>query len=255
MRELEKPYEKFAHAYDRMMSNVDYVRWANYIEDLFRHYKCQPRKILEIACGTGALTVLLAERGYEMWGLDCAEGMLTVAREKAEKRHLDIPFIQGDMRNFELQQQFDAVLCIYDSINYAVDEDELESVFRSVSKHLDLSGLFILDVTTERNIVQHFHTQTFAENQDDYSYIWKNVYSRHNQICHTSLTFFIREGDLFHRFEEIHIQKIFEVKTVNRRLEQAGYKMLSAYDMYTFNRWSRHSDRINLTARKEEEIG
>jgi ubiquinone/menaquinone biosynthesis C-methylase UbiE len=253
MVELTDPYEKFAYAYDRMMSNVDYVRWANYIEDLFKTYKCRPRKVLEVACGTGALTALMAERGYEMWGLDRSEGMLEVARQKAKRRHLNVQLIQGDMRNFALDQRFDAVLCIYDSINYAIDEGELASIFQSVSKHLPPSGLFIFDVTTERNIVQHFHSQTFAENHDDYSYIWKNVYSYHDKTCRTALTFFIREGELFRRFEEIHIQKIFEVSTVEKLLNQAGYKMLSAYDMFTFNKWGKHSDRINFTARKEQE--
>jgi ubiquinone/menaquinone biosynthesis C-methylase UbiE len=254
MSELTEPYEKFAYPYDRMMSNVDYVRWANYIEELFTHYKYRPRKILEVACGTAALTVLLAERSYQMWGTDRAEGMLAVARQKAEARRLDIPLIQADMRNFDLQQRFDAVLCVYDSINYVVDETELESVFRSVSKHLHPSGLFIFDVTTEPNIVQHFHGQTFAENHDDYSYIWKNIYSHHDKICRTLLTFFIREGELFRRSEEVHIQKMFDVNTVKKLLQKTGYKMLNAYDMYTFNRWNRHSDRINFTARKEEEI-
>ena len=252
MKELTDPYEKFAYSYDRMMANVNYARWVTYIKDLFRHYKSEPRKILEVACGTGALTVLMEERGYEMCGLDRAEGMLTVARQKAEEQGLDIPFMRGDMRDFDLQEQFDAVLCIYDSINYAVSEAELEAVFRAVSKHLGPSGLFIFDVTTERNIVQHFHGQTFAENQPDYSYTWKNMYTYHDKICRTVLTFFIREGELFRRFEEVHIQKIFEVSTIKKLLKQTGYKILSAYDMYTFNRWSRHSDRINFIARKEE---
>ena len=134
MKELTDPYEKFAYPYDRMMANVNYVRWAKYIEDLFKQYKSEPRKILEVACGTGSLTVLMEERGYEMCGLDRAEGMLTVARQKAEERWLDIPFFRGDMRDFDLQEQFDAVLCIYDSINYAVDEAELEAVFRGCFK-------------------------------------------------------------------------------------------------------------------------
>jgi len=254
MVELTGPYEKFAYVYDRMMANVDYVRWANYIEDLFKHYKCRPRQVLEVACGTGALTMLMAQRGYEMWGLDRAEGMLEIARQKAESRNPDIHWLQGDMRNFALDQHFDAVLCIYDSINYAVDAGELANVFRSVSKHLRPSGLFIFDVTTERNIVQHFHAQTFAENHDDYSYTWKNIYSYHDKVCRTALTFFIREGELFRQFEEIHTQKIFEVAQVKDVLNQTGYKMLSAYDMFTFNRWSRHSDRINFTARKEKEV-
>ena len=253
MVELTDPYEKFAYAYDRMMSNVDYVRWADYIENLFRQYKFRPRKILDLACGTAALTVLMAEHGYEISGLDRAEGMLAIARQKAKDLHLDIPFFQGDMCNFDLQQQFDAVVCIYDSINYALDEDELANVFRSVCRHLAPSGLFIFDVTTEHNIVRHFHAQTFAENKDDYAYIWKNLYSYRDNICRTSLAFFLREGECFRRFEEVHLQRIFGVNTVKKLLHQTGYKMLSAYDMYTFNRWNRNSDRINFTACKDED--
>jgi ubiquinone/menaquinone biosynthesis C-methylase UbiE len=249
---METPYEKFAYAYDRMMSNVAYVRWADYIESIFTHYKCRPRKVLDLACGTAALTVLLAERGYQMWGLDRAEGMLEIARQKAKSRNQAIKFAQGEMQTFNLNQQFDAVICTYDSINYALNEQDLADVLRSVLDHLEPSGLFIFDVTTEHNIVQHFHNQTFAENSDDYSYIWKNIYSHRDKICHTALTFFIRRGELFERFEEIHIQKIFEVSTVKKILNQTGYKMLSAYDIYTFARWNRHSDRINFTAQKEE---
>jgi ubiquinone/menaquinone biosynthesis C-methylase UbiE len=252
MSEFTVPYEKFAYAYDRMMSNVNYVRWADYIEALFAHYKSRPRTVLDLACGTGALTVLLAERGYEMCGIDRAEGMLAVARQKVKSRQLNVQFSEGEMQNFDLNQRFDAVICTYDSINYALNEEELANVFRNVSNHLEPSGLFIFDVTTERNIVRYFHTHTFAENQDDYTYIWKNTYSYPDKICHTDLTFFIREGDLFRRFEEVHIQKIYEVRTVRQILTQTGYKMLGAHEMYTLNRWSKHSDRINFTARKEE---
>ncbi len=243
------PYEKFAYAYDRMMRNVNYTRWAHYIESLFDKYDCKPRRILDVACGTGALTVLLASKGYEITGVDRATGMLDVAREKAEKHDVHIAFHHGDMLNFQLNQQFDVILCTYDSINYAINEDELSGVFQCVASHLEPDGLFIFDVTTERNIVEHFHNKTFSENHADYTYIWRNSYLYHTKICRTLLTFFIREGELFHRFEEVHQQKIFEVNTVNDLLKAAGYKPLSAYDMYTFNRWNRYSDRINFTAR------
>ena len=242
------PYEKFSHVYDRMMKNVNYIRWSNYIESLFDKYDSKPISILDVACGTGTLTVLLASKGYEMTGIDRAAGMLHIAQEKAEKHNVDIAFHQGDMCYFDLEQQFDAILCTYDSINYARTETDLSNVFQTVSAHLVPDGLFIFDVTTERNIVEHFHNKTFSENHDDYSYIWKNSYFYYSKICQTSLTFFIREGDLFHRFEEVHQQTIFEVDTVTRLLKEAGYKTLSVYDMYTFNRWNRHSDRINFTA-------
>ena len=245
---LTPPYEKFAYAYDRMMRNVNYQRWGDYIESLFSKYGCTPQKILDVACGTGALTVLLASRGYKMAGIDRATGMLDVARSKAQEQKLEIEFHHGDMLNFQLNQQFDAILCTYDSINYASNENELTRTFKTVSEHLVPDGLFIFDVTTERNIVQHFNNKTFSENHQDYSYVWKNSYLQHSKMCRTFLTFFIREGELFRRYEEVHQQRIFEVVTVQELLQAAGYKMLSAFDMYTFNRWRPTSDRINFTA-------
>lgn len=245
---LTPPYEQFAYAYDRMMRNVNYIRWCGYIETLFEMYGCKPDHILDLACGTGSLTILLASKGYKMTGLDRAEGMLNIARSKAAEQNLTISLQQGDMITFRLEQKFDAILCTYDSINYAIDENELSSMFDTVSEHLSPDGLFIFDVTTERNIVEHFHSKTFSENHQDYSYIWKNNYFYNSKMCRTFLTFFIREGELFRRYEEVHQQRIFEVQTVNRLLKDSGYKLLSAFDMYTFNKWHRSSDRINFTA-------
>ena len=246
---LTPPYEKFAYAYDRMMTNVNYTRWTHYIESLFDKYDSKPRRVLDLACGTCALTIELALRGYEMTGVDRALGMLEIAQEKVAAHGVDIDLYQGDMQKFSLDQEFDAVLCTYDSINYAADATELGNVFQSVAEHLAPGGLFIFDVTTERNIVKHFHDKTFASNHEDYTYIWKNNYLHRSKLCRTILTFFIREGDLFHRYEEVHQQRIFDVSTVKDMLNTAGYESLSAYDMYTFNRWNRESDRINFTAR------
>ena len=244
---LTPPYERFSYAYDRMMRNVNYTRWCNYIESLFRMYRCTPHTILDLACGTGSLTVLLASKGYKVTGLDRAEGMLNVAREKVENEDLKITLQQGDMIDFQLSEKFDAILCTYDSINYAINENELRTMFETVAKHLSPDGLFIFDVTTERNIVEHFHNKTFSENHQDYSYIWKNTYLYNTKMCRTFLTFFIRDGEHFRRYEEVHQQRIYEVSTVNSLLKATGFKLLSAYDMYTFNKWNRSSDRINFT--------
>lgn len=246
--QITPPYEKFSYSYDRMMKNVNYPRWTQYIESLFKKYGSYPRKILDLACGTGALTLLLSSNGYEMTGLDRASGMLDIAREKAVSQGLEITFQHGNMLDFQFDREFDAVVCTYDSINYACSEEELVQTFESVASHLSHKGLFIFDVTTERNIVEHFHNKTFSENHQDYSYIWKNNYLFHSKMCRTFLTFFIQEGDLFRRYEEVHNQRIFEVHTVNQLLQKTGYKMLSAFDIYTFNRWTRNSDRINFTA-------
>lgn len=251
MEKYSEPYTKFARAYDKIMDNVDYVRWANYMLSLFMHYRCEPRRILELACGTGTVMIELAKHGYEMWGLDRAAEMLEVAQQKADKANQEIKLFQDDMLDFTFDEKFDAVLCLYDSINYVLKRNELFQVFENVYNVLTPDGLFIFDITTEHNIVQNFHLQTFAENEEDFSYIWKNVYSYREKICRTVITFFLQEkDDFFRRYEELHLQKIFEVDEIEELLEKAGYKVLSAFDGFSMRKWNKDSNRINFTARR-----
>ena len=253
METFTAPYTKFAAAYDKMMENVDYVRWADYIAKLFALYNFHPRRVLDVACGTGSTAILLAEKGYEMSGVDRAFEMLLRAREKA-KRHSDVhlKLWQQDMRQLTVNQPYDAVLCLYDSINYIITEDEIRKVFAKVSKALIPGGMFIFDVTTEYNILKNFHRQTFAENCNGFSYIWKNLYIHREKICKTVLTFFLREDDYYRKYDELHIQKIYSVDQIKELLEQTGYKLISAFDAFTFNKWNKMSERINFTAVKKE---
>jgi ubiquinone/menaquinone biosynthesis C-methylase UbiE len=245
------PYSGFAAAYDRMMQNVDYVRWAEYIDSLFSLYNFHPKRVLDIACGTGSATILLAQKGYKMSGTDRAMEMLVRAREKAEKRGIRLFLWQQDMRYLTVTRPYDAALCLYDSINYILTEEEMKQFFQRVSDALTPKGIFIFDVTTEYNIVKHFHRQTFAESYEDFSYIWKNLYFHKEKVCKTILTFFLRDGDKYAKREELHVQKIYSVAQIKRLLEEADYKLLSSFDAFTFNRWGRTSERINFTAVKK----
>jgi ubiquinone/menaquinone biosynthesis C-methylase UbiE len=246
------PYTRFAAAYDKMMQNVDYVRWANYIDSLFTFYNFHPRRVLDIACGTGSATILLAEKGYMMSGTDRAREMLLWAREKARDRGIRLHLWQQDMRHLAVARPYDAALCLYDSINYITTEEEMKQVFTRVWEALVPQGMFIFDVTTEYNIVKHFHRQTFAESQEDFSYIWRNLYFHKEKVCKTVLTFFLLENDSYNKYEELHIQKIYSVDEIERLLEETGYRLLSSFDAFTFNKWGRISDRINFTAVKRD---
>ena len=251
MMEFTPKYTRFAAAYDEMMENVDYVRWANYIDKLFDLYNYSPKSLLNIACGTGAIDTLLARKGYEMSGIDLAREMLQWAKEKAEASNVHLHLWQQDMRYLTVAKPFDAALCLYDSINYIVTEDELKLVFYKVFDALVPQGMFIFDVTTEHNIVKHFHRQTFAENFDSFSYIWKNLYLPKDKLCKTILTFFLKEGDHYQKYDELHVQKIFTVDQVKKLLDEAGFKMLSAFESFTFDKWRKSSERINFTAVKK----
>jgi ubiquinone/menaquinone biosynthesis C-methylase UbiE len=251
MLDFTPQYTRFAAAYDEMMENVDYVRWADYIDRLFDLYNYRPKRLLNIACGTGSVDILLAQKGYEMSGSDLAREMLLWAKKKAEISGIHLNLWQQDMRQLTVAKPFDAALCLYDSINYITTEEELKAVFDKVYDALVPHGMFIFDVTTEYNIVKHFNRQTFAENYDAFSYIWKNLYLHKEKLCKTILTFFLKEDDHYQKYDELHIQKIFSVDQVKKLLTEADYKMLSAFEAFTFNKWGRTSERINITAVKK----
>ncbi|MFC1717236.1 class I SAM-dependent DNA methyltransferase [Candidatus Poribacteria bacterium] len=252
MEDFVPPYTSFAAAYDKMMENVDYVRWADYVDKLFAHYNLRPRRVLDMACGTGSTAILLAEKGYLMSGSDRAMEMLLSARDKAEKKGIPLQLWQQDMRDLAVSQPYDAVLCLYDSINYITTEEEMKQVFTRVSEALGPKGVFIFDVTTEYNIVKHFDRQTFAESNEYFSYIWRNLYFHKEKLCKTVLTFFLREDGDYRKYEEFHVQKIYSVAQIRKLLDQTGYNLLSSFDAFSFNRWSKISERINFTAVKKQ---
>lgn len=246
------PYNRFARAYDDMMSHVDYRRWVNYVGDLFKLYGVQPARVLDLACGTGSVAIPMAQHGYDVVGIDRAPGMLEVAEDKADQSQVDIDWREGDMRDLGIEAEFDAVICLYDSVNYMLSASELRMAFESVGRALRPGGIFIFDVISERNIVRHFHSKTFAENHPEYTFIWKNVYTKYDKVCRTEITFFYRgEDKTFRRSVETHVQKIFELRDIRAALKHAGLKYLSAFDAWTFTKYDRHSDRINVTARKD----
>ena len=160
---MNKPeHSHLIDAYDKMMENVDYVKWADYIDKLFKLYKFRPRKILDIACGTGSATILLAEKGYQMSGTDRALEMLLAAKKKAKRSEVELSLWQQDMRELTVARPyFDAALCLYDSINYIITAEEMERVFAKISEALVPRGMFIFDVTTEYNIVQRCWLKNF----------------------------------------------------------------------------------------------
>ena len=141
-------YTSFAAVYDTFMDNIPYDEWGEYLKSLLQEYGVQDGLVLELGCGTGNMTEILAESGYDMIGVDNAEEMLEIAMEKRTQSGQDILYLQQDMREFELYGTVKAVVSICDSINYILEEEELLQVFRLVNNYLDPKGVFIFDFNT-----------------------------------------------------------------------------------------------------------
>ena len=167
-------YTSFASVYDTFMDNVPYSEWAQYIRGLLLESGTEDGIVLDLGCGTGSLTELLAGYGYDMIGVDNSEDMLELAMEKRLKSGHDILYLLQDMREFELYGTVRAVVSVCDSLNYITDPEDLVQVFRLVNNYLDPGGVFIFDFNTDYKYRKILGDCTIAEDRGTCSFIWDN---------------------------------------------------------------------------------
>ena len=245
-------YTSFAAVYDTFMDNIPYEEWEKYLKSLLYEYGVREGLVLELGCGTGNMTEILAQSGYDMIGVDNAEEMLEIAIEKRMKSGLDILYLQQDMREFELYGTVKAIVSVCDSVNYILEEEELEEVFRLVNNYLDPGGVFIFDFNTVYKYREILGDQTIAENREECSFIWDNYYYEEERINEYELSLFIREGnsELYRKYQETHFQKAYDLETMKRLITQSGLEYITAYDAFTKEAPTRVSERIYVIARE-----
>ena len=245
-------YTSFASVYDTFMDNIPYEEWAEYLIDLLKEYGISDGLVLDLGCGTGNMTELLAIAGYDMIGVDNAEEMLEIAMEKREKSGHDILYLLQDMREFELYGTVKAIVSICDSINYIIEKEDLLEVFRLVNNYLDPKGIFIFDFNTVYKYREVLGNQTIAEDREDCSFIWDNYYYEDEQINEYELSLFIRENDsdLYRKYQEMHYQRAYDLETIKRLVEQSGLEFITAFDAFTRNMPTNESERVYVVARE-----
>ena len=265
-------YTSFAQVYDLFMDNVPYEEWSRYVISLLKEDGISDGLVLDLGCGTGKMTRLLAAAGYDMIGIDISEDMLDIAREyqyaademESECGETDavsdaefaepennILYLLQDMREFELYGTVRAVISICDSMNYILEEDELLQVFRLVNNYLDPRGIFIFDMNTRYKYAELLGETTICESREEGSFIWDNYFDEEEDINEYDLTLFIREdGDLYRKYEETHYQRVYGLDTVKRLLKEAGMEFVAAYDAFTREPVREDSERIYMIARE-----
>ena len=245
-------YTSFASVYDTFMDNIPYEEWAEYLVDLLKEYGISDGLVLDLGCGTGNMTELLASAGYDMIGVDNAEEMLEIAMEKREKSGHDILYLLQDMREFELYGTVKAIVSICDSINYITEEEDLLEVFRLANNYLDPKGIFIFDFNTVYKYREVLGNQTIAEDREDCSFIWDNYYYEDEQINEYELSLFIKEqdSDLYRKYQEMHYQKAYDLETIKGLVEESGLEYITAFDAFTRNKPTEISERVYVVARE-----
>ncbi len=245
-------YTSFASVYDTFMDNIPYGEWAEYLVELLKEHQVDDGLVLDLGCGTGSMTELLAQAGYDMIGIDNAEEMLEIAIEKREESGHDILYLLQDMREFELYGTVKAIVSICDSVNYITEEDELVEVFRLVNNYLDPKGVFIFDFNTTYKYKEVLGDRVIAEDREECSFIWNNYYYEEEQINEYELSLFIQEedSDLYRKFQETHFQRAYDLKTMKELIEESGLEYITAYDAFTRNAPTETSERIYVIARE-----
>ena len=253
-------YTSFAAVYDTFMDNVPYEEWGEYLHRLLREYGIDSGMVLDLGCGTGTMTEYLAERGYDMIGVDYSEDMLEIALEKKLKSGHDILYLCQDMREFELYGTVRAIVSICDSVNYITEPSELQQVFYWVNNYLDPDGIFIFDFNTEYKYREILGDCTIAESREDCSFIWDNYYYDKEKINEYELSLFVRDEELsengremYQRYQETHYQRGYTLEEMKALLEAAGMQVRAAYDAFTKNQPLEESERIYVIASKGQQ--
>ena len=245
-------YTSFAQVYDTFMDNIPYEEWGEYLTGLLEEYGVKNGLVLELGCGTGSMTEILAAKGYDMIGADNSGEMLEIAMEKRDESGHDILYLLQDMREFELYGTVSAVVSVCDSVNYITEEEELEEVFRLVNNYLDPKGIFIFDINTKYKYQKVLGDRTIAEKRDECSFIWDNYYYEDEEMNEYELTLFIQEkGNLYRKFEEVHLQRAYTLEQMIRLVKKSGLEFVTAYDAFTREQPTDTSERIYMVAREQ----
>lgn len=244
-------YEQFALIYDWALNELPYEDWLVYIEKIFNQYNSTPQLVLDLGCGTGSMTNLMASKGYEMIGVDLSEDMLSVAKQKAKDENLEVMYLNQDMTELDLYGTIDAVISVGDSLNYVTEKEDLLEAFKKVNLFLNPGGLFIFDMNTIYKFEVALGNKTYAENHEDYAYIWENYYYEEESMNEYEVTIFIKNDEgLFEKSTEVHHERGYDIETVKALLLQAGFKIEAIFHDNTFEDVKDVTERMYFVARE-----
>lgn len=246
-------YTDFASVYDKFMDETPYEQWSQNVKNVLYEYGIKDGLVLELGCGTGSMTELLASMGYDMIGVDYSQEMLNIANDKKIESGHDILYLNQDMRDFELYGTVRAVVSVCDSVNYLLEKEELTTCFKLVNNYLDPKGIFFFDFNTNYKYETVIGDTVIAENRDDCSFIWENFYDPDEMINEYDLTIFVKEegtygDDMYRKFEETHFQRGYTLEEVKECVEKSGMIFVKAYDADTLGDVTEESERIYVVA-------
>ena len=248
-------YTEFAQIYDRLMKDVPYAEWARYYADLLEQYGISPgARCVECACGTGSLTIPLAQLGYRMTGMDLSPEMLNIAQQKARGSGVMIPFIRMDMRKLAVQRPVDAVLATCDGVNYLSKPEDVAAFFRAAHQALRPRGVLAFDVSTPYKLVEALGDRAFTLSEDDLVYIWQGQYSHKQKRFELHMDIFVGGPDRkYLRIQEDQCQRAHSQDELFDALTNTGFSNVHIFGDRVLTPPSQRELRWHVIAQKESE--
>ena len=243
-------YEALAFSYDSLTHDIPYEEMLSYMEALLQKHGVRPQSVLDLACGTGSMSVLLAEKGYQVLAADLSEDMLAMAWEKAAELENPPFFICQSMQDLRLPYAVDWVACCLDSLNYVTDPEDCREAFKRVYESLGEGGAFIFDIHFEEKL-RGLGGQGFLDENEEVYCVWRAEFDEEENICYYGMDIFqLEEDDLWARSFEEHREYAYSVEQLTSYLKEAGFKTIEVYGDRSFDAPKAGEQRIYFYAQK-----
>ena len=244
-------YNDFAEVYDKLQ-DADYGRFVDYYERIFKTFGKQPSLVLDLACGTGNITIPMAKRGYDMIGLDLSCEMLNIARDKAAAEGENILFLNQDMCEMELYGTVDAIVCALDGMNYITNPDDMQKIFCLAANYLNPGGIMVFDMNSEYKLREVLGGNTFVCEEEGVYYVWQSEFDEKTKVCEFELNFFCEQPDgSYTRFDEFQEERAYSVEEITEYAKTAGLKVEGIYKPFEFATISDKDERIFFVISKK----
>ena len=242
-------YKNLALSYDRLTNDVDYEATVAFYKEILKREGLRPRTAVDLACGTGSVTEILARQGLEVIGVDLSEEMLTVAMEKVMDMDKPPRFVCQPLQNLRLPRGVDLAVCALDSLDYITNPDDCKEAIRRVYKALNPGGIFIFDVNTPEKL-RAMDGQVFLDEDDDVYCVWRGEFDQETNICSYGMDLFQRRGNVWERSFEEHREYAYSREQLTQYLRAAGFTHIAVYADRLFEAPREGEQRIYFKARK-----
>ncbi len=242
-------YGEFAKIYDELINeDINYDEMVNRIINICEEQNINFNNYLDVACGTGNVTIRLATKFKDVFAVDLSEDMLREAFEKLKANKIKGKVICQDMTELSLNKKFDLITSVLDSTNYIIEEEGIISYFKSIYEHLNDDGIFIFDINSYYKLSEILGNNIYTYSEEEVFYTWENTFE--DDLLSMFLTFFVKKGELYERFEEEHLERAYKEEEIEKYLRLSNLEVINKFDGYTNCDVQENSERLVYVVKK-----